>query len=272
MWALLLALTLADAAKPPPGGWPAPPTEARVTSVYDGDTFTLATGDKIRLKWVNTPEMKPEEPYAREAKEFTERFILDESVKLLLDGPNPRDSYGRVLAGIIGPRGNLTEELLRNGYGHLFIIPPDPLDATPLIAAQEEARANRRGIWSTEGFQGAMHITSFHANASGDDTQNVNGEYMRICNVSSAPVDVAGWRLVDRSGASHVFPSVVIPPGHTVKVMSGKGLTQPDPIRQLEIYLGSDIPLWNNELEEVHLYDPQGNRVDRREHHGSGSR
>ena len=43
MFAWLLGVALGAAPSGPP------PAEARVTSVYDGDTFTLATGDQIRL-------------------------------------------------------------------------------------------------------------------------------------------------------------------------------------------------------------------------------
>ena len=32
-------------------------------SVYDGDTYTLADGNKIRLRGVNTPELKPAEDF-----------------------------------------------------------------------------------------------------------------------------------------------------------------------------------------------------------------
>lgn len=260
----------AIAAQPPPGGWPAPPSTGTVVSVYDGDTFTLATGDKIRLKWVNTPEMKPEEPYAADAKRFTDAFVNGREVTLIVDPRDARDGYGRILAGVRTPEGDLSEALLRAGYGHLFVIPPDSTDLTKLVAAQEEARAARRGIWGADGFTGPMHITSLHANAPGDDRTNVNGEYMRICNVSAAPVDLDGWRLVDVSGGTHRLPHIVVPIGNTVQVMSGVGTTGPRDGGQLEVYLGSTEPLWNNTFEVIELFDAQGVRVDRREHKGSG--
>ena len=268
--ALILWLAAVGLArKPPPGGWPAPPAQARVVSVYDGDTMTLETGDKIRLKWVNTPEMRPLEPFAKEAQAFAERFVLQETVELVLSGPNPRDSYGRVLAGIRAPRGDLSEALLRQGYAHLFVIPPDDADEARLLAAEAEARSQRLGIWSTPGMQGGFHITSFHANAAGDDNENVNGEYLRICNISGKPADLGGHRLMDLSGTSHTLASVVIPPGHTVMVRSGRGQDQTDPAEQLVIHLGSDTPLWNNTEEHVVLYDPRGRSIDERRHKGS---
>ena len=39
------------------------PRYGRVVSVYDGDTYTLADGNKIRLRGVNTPELKPAEDF-----------------------------------------------------------------------------------------------------------------------------------------------------------------------------------------------------------------
>ena len=45
------------------------PAQGRVVEVYDGDTLTLASGDKIRLRWVNTPELRPKEDYGIEDRE-----------------------------------------------------------------------------------------------------------------------------------------------------------------------------------------------------------
>jgi endonuclease YncB( thermonuclease family) len=272
--ALLSFLAFADdpeSGSSPATGMPAPPHRAVVTSVYDGDTFTLSTGDKVRLKWVNTPEMKPLEPFAQEAKELTQSFVAGQEVELLFTGVNPRDSYGRLVAGARTAEGNLSEALLRAGLAHLFVIPPDDTDITPLIAAQEEARQARRGIWGSDTFQGTFHLTSFHANAPGDDNLNVNGEYLRICNVTSQPASLEGWRLVNDAGNTFRFPGVVIPAGHTARVMSGKGASGPDAIGKIEVYLGSDVPIWSNEGDKAQLYDPQGIRRDLREHHGSAS-
>lgn len=269
--ALYVALLSPALAGAPAGGWPDPPSTGTVASVYDGDTMTLASGDKIRLKWVNTPEMKPLEPFAKEAQALTSSLVLNQEIRLVVDPRDARDGYGRIVAGVRTSSADLSTELLKAGLAHLFVIPPDDTDLAPLIAAQEEARKAKRGIWSDEMFQGDLHLTSFHANAPGDDNTNVNGEYMRICNISSHPVDTDGWRLVDRSGNSHRMSSVVIPPGETVAVQSGKGTSGRDREGKLQLYLGSEAPLWNNDYEVVELFDPSGRRVDKREHKGSSS-
>lgn len=266
MTAPLLFALVALAAEPPPGGWPPPPAEAQVQSVYDGDTLTLVTGDKIRLRWVNTPELKPAEELGPEARDATSEFVLGKTVRLLLGSENPRDSYGRVVAGIQTDEGNLSEMLLEKGLGHLFIIPPDDSDLSALRAAQQRAQEADRGIWATSRYQGALHITSFHANASGDDRLNVNGEYLRVCNVGGEDIDLAGYTLTDAGGRSFTFPSVMLPVGHTVKVHSGKGDNQGDARQQLALYLGSDDPIWNNDRDEATLRAPDGTVLDTREH------
>ncbi len=243
----------------------AAPEHAVVASVYDGDTLTLANGDKVRLKWVNTPELKPPEEYGQEARELTAGLVLQKDVRLL--GTGARDGYGRLLAGVEADGKNLSIALLEAGLGHVFIIPPDSVDLAPYLAAQEKARAARRGIWSTVRYQGALHITSFHANADGDDRENVNGEYLRVCNVSSMPLDLSGYRIADISGASWEFPTALVPAGQTVKVHSGRGTHLVDAAAQIEIFLGSRDPIWNNGDDRATIYDRYGRVVDSREHH-----
>ncbi len=249
-----------------PSKFPVPPKESTVASVYDGDTVTLATGDKVRLRWVNTPEIKPAEAYGLEARTATERFVLSRSVKLLLGSENPRDGYGRIVAGVATDEGNLSLHLLELGLGHLFVIPPDDTDLSAMSAAQEAARAAKRGIWSTDRYQGALHITSFHANAAGDDHTNVNGEYLRICNLNTTPVDLDGYRITKATGESFAFPRATIPGGHTLELHSGQGEQRIDPKQQIELFLGSAVPIWSDDGDRATLYDRFGHVVDARDH------
>lgn len=262
---ILAALALALAASPPPGGWPPPPASAGVASVYDGDTLTLATGDKVRLRWVNTPELKPAEPFGPEARAATEAFVGRGTVRLLLGSANPRDGYGRVVAGIETDAGNLSLHLLELGLAHVFVIPPDDTDIAPLLAAQARAKAAGLGIWSTDRYAGDLHITSFHANGRGDDHADPNVEYLRICNISSGPVDLAGWRITRSDGTSYPLPAVTVPAGHTFELKSGVGVDQRDPSAQLEVHLGSATPIWNDDRDRATLLDPRGAVADARD-------
>lgn len=241
------------------------PASAIVASVYDGDTLTLDNGDKVRLKWVNTPELKPAEEYGTEAREAAKALCLGKEAQLTY-GEVKRDGYGRLIAAVSCDGSDLSTHLLELGLGHVFIIPPDDRDPAPLLDAQAAAKAANRGIWSTERYQGDLHITSFHANAAGDDRENVNGEYLRVANVSVEPIELAGYRMTDLSGRSWTLPSLILPAGHTVKVHSGQGDHQTNPDEQLAIYLGSDQPVWNNKRDRATIYDRHGRVVDSRDH------
>ncbi len=261
----VLFVLAALAAEPPPGGWPDPPESGRVKTAYDGDTLTLTDGEKIRLKWVNTPELKPAEEYGIQARDATRRFVSGEEVKLTTSA-DARDGYGRIVAGVSTSQGDLSLHLVEQGLAHVFIIPPDDLDPTALLEAQAKARKARRGIWSTDRYQGVLHITSFHANAPGDDRQNVNGEYLRISNISDGPVNLAGFRITKSTGQSWELPTVVVPAGHTFELHSGKGEHKTDPGQQIEVFLGSEFPIWNNSRDKATLYDSYGREQDSRVH------
>jgi micrococcal nuclease len=253
-WWLLLALAFADE-----------PTSAWVESVYDGDTFTLDSRDKVRLRWVNTPELRPLEPFGEEAKRFATDYLERRQVKLS-PADNPRDSYGRLVAGVTTEAGDLSIALVEAGLAHVFIIPPDDTDLTALLAAQGRAREARRGIWSTDAYRGALHITSFHANAPGEDNENLNGEYLRICNITTAPVSLEGWKLRNNAGISYPLPAVKVPAGYTVQVRSGTGLDSIDPRWQLEVHLRAPQEVWDNDGDRATLVGPDGHDVDHRSH------
>lgn len=242
------------------------PREAVVTAVYDGDTVTLDTGDKVRLRGVNTPELKPAEEFGVDAREATRAFLLNQRVQLSVTGDDARDGYGRIVAGLKTEAGDLALHLAERGLGHVFVIPPDPADLTPLVEAQAKARAQRLGIWSTARYQGDLHITSFHANGKGDDNADPNAEYLRVCNVGVAPVDLSAFKLLDGGSGTWDLPAVVLPVGHTVKIHSGKGEHQADPSQQIAVYLQASRGVWDDASAVVRIVDAAGREVDRREH------
>lgn len=262
--ALLLAFlgvgVPALAQEPPP-----PPTHARVISVYDGDTFTLDTGDRVRLRGVNTPELKPYEPFAAESRDATESFLIGKEITLSY-GSTIRDHYGRLLAQASVDGQDLSQYLVERGLAHVFLVAPTDEDVGPLLDAQREAREAKRGLWSTQGFQGTLHITSFHANGRGDERLDVNAEYLRVCNITADPVDLTGYKITDLTGHSWDLPGITIPAGFTFEIRSGKGEDAGDPTKALKVYLDNDYPIWNNDHDRATLLDPAGKVQDLREH------
>ncbi len=246
-----------------------PPPESTAIRVYDGDTITIATGESVRLRWVNTPEMRPYEDFAEEARDATASFVTGKHLQLNYADP-VRDGYGRLIADVSVGGISLAEQLLEQGLGHIMLLPPVEGEHPELFAAQARARQAGLGIWSDERYQGVLHITSFHANGRGNDRADPNSEYLRLCNITDEPLNVEGFRITNLRKKKLSFPALTIPPGQTVQVHSGMGEHQTDPAQQLMIHLGSDIPLWNNSRDHATIYDAAGKKVDERHHEVKG--
>lgn len=136
---------------------PAQFTPYRVDTVFDGDTLRLVGGDKVRLIGINTPERgrkgRPAQPLAMEATASLKALIGPERGIFLRDGQDSRDRYGRRLAHVFDHEGNsLAAELLRLGMGFHVAISPNFADVKCLQAAETEAMAAGRGVWSETGF------------------------------------------------------------------------------------------------------------------------
>lgn len=123
-----------------------------VERVVDGDTIKLANGAVIRIIGVDTPEtVRPEwpvEPWGPEASRFTREFIGDGPVRLQFDRER-LDDYGRYLAYVwVGDR-MLNEELVRSGLARFkpWFNYSETMKSR-FRRAQNEAQAERRGIWS----------------------------------------------------------------------------------------------------------------------------
>ena len=95
-----------------------------VKSVYDGDTFTLSTGEKVRLACIDTPEMrntakkKADKPAALAAKAYLVELIKDSD--LTIDRV-AKDIYGRTIARVYTPDGKeLSREMYLSGHAIIF--------------------------------------------------------------------------------------------------------------------------------------------------------
>jgi micrococcal nuclease len=136
-------------------------TFAKVIEVIDGDTFKIATGEKVRLVGIDTPELhhpkKPVQCYGKEAMEMTKKLIQGKTVRLEKD-ISETDTYGRLLRYVY-----LSEPVLRffkknseiflnaylvqEGYARLETFPPDVSNAKLFSTLQHEAIVNRKGLW-----------------------------------------------------------------------------------------------------------------------------
>jgi micrococcal nuclease len=110
-------------------------------------------GERVRLLLVDTPEMS-QAPFGPQAKRALQELLpVGTRARLELD-VQERDRYGRVLAYIYLPDGRMAnEEMARQGYAFSLTYPPNVRHVERIRAALEEARAARRGLWSTRAFE-----------------------------------------------------------------------------------------------------------------------
>lgn len=161
--ALLLSVLLAGAAllintrHSAPAERAAPPGEAVITRVVDGDTVRArirSVDERVRLIGVDTPEsVKPGTPvecFAKEASAHTSALLPPGTRVRLVRDIEARDRYGRLLAYVYRADDGLFVNLAlaRDGFAAPLTIPPNVAHAEEFAAAAGEARRGRRGLWA----------------------------------------------------------------------------------------------------------------------------
>jgi len=121
------------------------PREAVVKSVADGDTFTTDAGQCVRLLNIDAPERG--EPLSDKAAARLRGLILRQNVLLTYD-TETQDRYGRLLCHVYLDSEWVNETLIEEGLAAVYLVKPNLLKASVLIAAQKTARSRKVGIWS----------------------------------------------------------------------------------------------------------------------------
>lgn len=158
-----------------------PAVEAAVLSWTDGDTVRVRTSAgvvRIRLIGVEAPETSPGERAIRQAGEWRRDpagiFALGREAKAAAERLAPpgtpvrvetdlqsHDRYGRQLAYLWLAEGRMiNEELVRQGWAMVLTVPPNVRYADRVVAAQREARRQRRGLWAGRGNDRVAHSSS----------------------------------------------------------------------------------------------------------------
>lgn len=152
----IVALRLAQQYRQPDDSQPLVEGTYRVARVVDGDTLLLESGQRVRLQGIDAPETvrpdHPVEPWGPEASDFARQFVerAGGEVKLVF-GIERLDAYGRQLAFVWHGEQMLNAELVRGGLARARLdYRYSGTMKRVLAAAQDEARAAKRGIWSRE--------------------------------------------------------------------------------------------------------------------------
>jgi endonuclease YncB( thermonuclease family) len=128
----------------PPGIANAAELAGRVISVTDGDTFTLLTENKervrIRLAEIDAPENG--QPWAQRAKDALSTLVFSQTVRVIYTG---KDQYGRTLGRVYVADKDVNAEMVRNGSAWAY---RQYLTDSTLFGIETQARAAKRGLWS----------------------------------------------------------------------------------------------------------------------------
>ena len=213
-----------------------------VVDVTDGDTMDvrLPSGsiETVRLLGVDTPEtsvgeVSPDEwegipdttdardwlvNWGGDASSYAERRLEGREVYIKTDPEaDRRGYYGRLLVYISQSENSETsfnERLLTNGYARYY--DSEFSQQASYQDAENEAQTGDMGVWDYKapeaatpaavpdgGGGGTVVVANVHADAEGNDNENLNDEYVIFKNTGSEVVDLSGWTVSDE--ADHVY-------------------------------------------------------------------
>jgi endonuclease YncB( thermonuclease family) len=114
-----------------------------VTSVNDGDSLTLRSGDhsyRIRLADIDAPELA--QPFGKDSRTSLRHMCLLKAATVETAG---EDRYGRTIGRVVCINTDANSEQVRRGMAWVFVR--FAAKDSPLYSIQQEARNARRGLW-----------------------------------------------------------------------------------------------------------------------------
>lgn len=219
-----------------------------VSQIIDGDTIRLSNGEKVRLIGINAPEQG--QPYYEAATQKLEELMGDEQVTLEKD-VDDKDQYGRLLRYVYVNETFVNVEMVRQGFAISYPFSPNTKYTDKFEEAQEEARISQMGIWSPSELSGI--VINMHADAEGDDSENLNDEYVIFENSGSSSLNMTGWTVQDEANNFYIFSTFFLGNGHSITLYSGSGADT-----LTEVYWDSSKPIWNNDGDSLYLRDAEG--------------
>lgn len=230
-----------------------------VLSIHDGDTIKVSLADGatevVRMLGLNAPERN--ECYGAESTALLTDLLGGNSVTLVQDGG--RDQFGRLLAEVWVGSSDVAAEMVAAGAAIAY---HDGRSPAKLLVIQESARAAGRGLWATDACGASagasLEVTAIAYDAPGDDSQNLDQEWVRITNTGEHTIELNGWQVRDESSVNrYTFGAVTFGAGESLTLVSGCGNDG-----GLVVYwCASGAAVWNNGGDAVFVMDPAGNTV-----------
>ncbi len=263
--------------------------------------YKNGTQDTGRLLGVDTPEVHTDNDptefegvpdddtgssclrdWGHKASEFADTELAGKRVTITLDtNEGPRGYYGRLLIYIREGDGTLFNyQPVKQGYARVYDSQFTKRER--FYAAESAAQKNGLGLWecangadgsgggqattpaSTAGgsTNGPLAISGIHADAPGNDNDNLNEEYVVLKNTGSGPLDISGWSISDAAGHSYEVPTgTTVAAGSTLSLHTGSGADSGS-----DLYWGEKSAVWNNGGDTVIVRDSSGGVVLRKEY------
>jgi micrococcal nuclease len=154
------------------------------TSIIDGDTFRLETGEKVRLIGIDAPELS--QPGGKMSREYLAHLILRKPITLER-GSEDRDKYNRLLRFVYIDNLYINEEMVRQGYAEARYLPENPIREY-YLRLEIRAEAARAGLWSDNVFQPRLCI-DWDSNIPVIDWVNADDYYNQYVIIEGIIVD-----------------------------------------------------------------------------------
>ncbi len=136
------------------------------------------------------------------------------------------------------------------------VVERSVLDGRSLQTETTETAATDGGTTRTAG-DSELALQRVHADADGDDRENLNDEYLVFENTGSSTLDLSGWTITDEAGHTYTVPDgTTLAPGDTITLHTGSGSDT-----AADLYWGSESPIWNNAGDTVTVRNNQGDVV-----------
>ena len=127
------------------------PETCVVSRLSDGDSLRCASGERLRLIGIDAPELA-QPPFGRQSQNALQEIVAGQQLSLEYDVEG-RDEFDRLLAYAWIDSQLVNEEMVRGGWAVAFQVRPNTRHSARLRRAEQEARANRAGLWFSGGFE-----------------------------------------------------------------------------------------------------------------------
>lgn len=248
--------------------------------------------ETIRLLGVDTPEtsvtqVAPDEwdgipattdgrdwlaNWGQQASAYAESRLAGQEIYIETDAEaDRRGYYGRLLVYAYQSQSaetSFNQRLLEQGYARYYSS--EFTKQATYQSAAADARASNTRVWGytaptttttessdSDGSASDLVVAAVHADAEGNDHENLNEEYITFRNTGDETLAMGGWTVSDPADHTYTIPSgFSLAPGETVTIYTGSGADS-----ATDLYWGSDAAVWNNGGDTIIVTTDSGQTV-----------